>query len=83
MQIGNNTKRPYPHTRILRLVKAASQLPITMKKYISLIFAATVAFTTAEGKIEHLLPAPKIVTKGEGGFALGRKMRITAEGDTP
>ena len=65
------------------MVRAASQLPITMKKYISLIFAATVAFTTAEGKIEHLLPAPKIVTKGEGGFALGRKMRITAEGETP
>ena len=53
-----------------------------MKKTTLLLIFAT-AFATAEGKIEHLLPKPKITTISEGHFPLNKKVRITAGESTP
>ncbi len=50
-----------------------------MKRYTLILFALTIALTTIEGKITHLLPKPKIVTRGEGEFLMGRKVRINAD----
>ena len=51
------------------------------KTTLLLILAATL--NTAEGKIEHLLPKPKITTISEGHFPLNKKVRITAGESTP
>ena len=52
---------------------------INIMKRTTLLLILATAFATAEGKIEHLLPKPKITTIGEGQFPLNKKVRITAE----
>lgn len=57
-------------------------LNMMIKKTTLLLILAT-AFATAEGKIDHLLPKPKITTISEGHFPLNKKVRITAGESTP